>query len=160
MGERWFEGMGQGNVQDYRRAAQGIDHVTPGLTVRSSAIRSDPDAMITRLLTEVQSADFEVISDAGIRTVLRNNFREAFRRSADGWIDDILAFTNDWGFDLQDISVPVLLWHGHEDIYSPMQHSRWLHRNIPNSILRIEQGKAHFDALAVLPDLLPWLTSG
>jgi hypothetical protein len=48
------------------------------------------------------------------------NFPEAVDGSADGWIDDTLAFVPPWGFSLSDIKVPVLLWHS-EKTCSP----RW-----------------------------------
>ena len=157
MGEDWFTGMSPGNVDEYSRASIGIHKIEDGLKARSSTIVADPDVLIRNLLREAQHADLKVISDAGIRRILRDNYQEALRESAYGWIDDAMAFSRDWGFDPADISVPVLLWHGQDDVYSPVQHSRWLSDHIPGSELRLESGKAHFDAMPALPDLLPWL---
>ncbi|MHA6760808.1 alpha/beta fold hydrolase [Streptacidiphilus sp. PAMC 29251] len=157
MGPAWFEGMSQGNIDVYRRAERGISHLAPGLTARSTTIGANPAALITQLLDEVVDSDLQVISDAGIRSLLRDNYQEAFRESGDGWIDDAMAFTHDWGFRVEDITVPVLLWHGQEDVFSPVRHSVWLRERMPGSTLRLEPGKAHFDAVSALPGLLPWL---
>ena len=157
MGAHWFEGMTQGNVDVYRKAEKGIARITPVLNDRSRSIRDDPSVMITQLLSEVRASDLQVISDAGIRQMLRNNYQEALRESGDGWIDDIMAFIHDWGFRIEDIAVPVLLWHGQDDIFSPVQHCLWLNDRIPDTTLRLEPGKAHFDAVSALPDILPWL---
>ena len=42
----------------------------------------------------------------------RAELLKGVRHSAEGWIDDVLAFCSPWGFDVADISVPVYLWHG------------------------------------------------
>src|SRR5689334_10901677 len=40
---------------------------------------------------------------------------DAGRGGTEGLIDDDLAFTSPWGFDLQQIAQPVLVVHGGED---------------------------------------------
>lgn len=157
MGADWFKGMSPGNVDEYSRASIGIHKIEDGLKARSSTIFADPDTLISNLLQEAQHADARVISDAGIRRLLRDNYQEALRGSAYGWIDDAMAFSRDWGFDPAEITVPVLLWHGKDDVFSPVEHARWLNDYIPTAELRLETGKAHFDAMPALPDLLPWL---
>ncbi|MFC1415313.1 alpha/beta fold hydrolase [Streptacidiphilus cavernicola] len=157
MGTSWYEGMTPGNVEVYLRAEQGIGQIAPGLTERSSTIRANPAAMLAQLLAEVKASDLQEMSDAGIRRMLKVNYQEALRDSGDGWIDDAMAFIGDWGFRVEDIRVPVLLWHGKEDSFSPVQHSQWLHRRIPESRLELVEGKAHFAAVSALPGLLPWL---
>ncbi|WP_143020059.1 alpha/beta fold hydrolase [Sinosporangium album] len=53
--------------------------------------------------------------------------------------------------------MPTLLWHGEQDVFSPVEHSRWLADRIPTATMRVEEGAAHFRALNVMPDMLPWL---
>jgi pimeloyl-ACP methyl ester carboxylesterase len=105
-------------------------HGTPG------SIKANPASHITSLGQEIPEPD---------------------RRVVDGWIDDVLAFCSPWGFDLSAIRVPVLLWHGENDIFSPVAHARWLAGQIPGALLQIRPGAAHFGALEVLPDVLSWL---
>ena len=76
------------------------------------------------------------------------------------WIDDVVAFCSDWGFDPASIAVPVLLWHGASDVFSPASHARWLAAKIPNAAVVVQAGAAHFGALDVLPDILRWLCVG
>ena len=86
-------------------------------------------------------SDRRVVADGGIRMLLAKNFAEALRHSAAGWIDDALAFCAPWGFNLADIQVPVLLWHGEDDVFSPAAHARWMAGQIPTAdIVRLLLG--------------------
>jgi pimeloyl-ACP methyl ester carboxylesterase len=97
-----------------------------------------------------------VVADPMIRRMLALNFSEALRQDAGGWIDDALAFGDAWGFDPADIRCPVLLWHGQDDTFSPVEHSRWLADRIPDARVLLEPGAAHFAALRILPTVLRW----
>ena len=74
-----------------------------------------------------------------------------------GWVDDVVAFCSPWGFDPAGITIPVLLWHGASDVFSPASHARWLANKIPSATVVVQAGAAHFGALDVLPDILRWL---
>jgi pimeloyl-ACP methyl ester carboxylesterase len=58
------------------------------------------------------------------------------------------------------VTVPVLLWHGDSDVFSPASHARWLADRIPGAAVVVQAGAAHFGALDVLPDILRWLSAG
>jgi pimeloyl-ACP methyl ester carboxylesterase len=62
----------------------------------------------------------------------------------DGWIDDDLAFVQEWGFDLKKIAVPVVIWQGDDDFMVPHAHAEWLASAIPGSELRFTPGEGHF----------------
>jgi pimeloyl-ACP methyl ester carboxylesterase len=74
-------------------------------------------------------------------------FRQAVSTSADGWLDDDLAFTVPWGFDLAEISVPTYLWQGSEDLMVPFAHGTWLRDRIPGATPHLEQGRGHLEVL-------------
>jgi pimeloyl-ACP methyl ester carboxylesterase len=153
----WFAGMAASNVREYTAAASKPELLTATLVQTAARIKANPASHVTTLAPEMPAADRRVVSDVGIRAQLVENYAEALRDSADGWIDDALAFCAPWGFDLADIKVPVLLWHGENDVFSPVAHARWLADQIPNAIMAIRPGRAHFAALEVMPDVLSWL---
>ena len=96
----------------------------------------------------------------GIRRQLIGSYLEALRQGPYGWIDDVLAFRRPWGFALTDIKVPVRLWHGDEDVFSPVEHTNWLAEKIPGAEVEIQQGAAHFDAVEILPKVLAQMKVG
>jgi pimeloyl-ACP methyl ester carboxylesterase len=156
----WYAGMAASNVAEYTVAEAGRERLTARLEPYAAAIRADPASMIPSLDPELPVADRRVVADFGIRTMMMSNFAEAFKISGVGWIDDALAFISDWGFDPADIRVPVLLWHGALDVFSPVAHTLWLADRIRTARLVVEPAAAHFGAVAVLPEVLSWLLEG
>ena len=153
----WFGGMADSNVHEFKTAANGPEALTAFLTRAAAEIRAAPPSHVASLDQEMPEADRRVASDANVRALLARGFAEALRLSADGWIDDDLAFCSPWGFDPADIKVPVLIWHGEDDVFSPAAHARWLANRIPGAILSMRSGTAHFGTLNAVPDVLSWL---
>ncbi|MFB9724616.1 alpha/beta fold hydrolase [Planobispora longispora] len=156
----WFEGMSRSNVIEYTAAARGAGALTVLLAGVADRVRADPTQLVPALDAELPEPDRHVVADFGIRRMLAMNFAEALRQSAGGWVDDAVAFSGPWGFDPAAISVPTLLWHGDEDVFSPVGHARWLGQRIPDATVIIQEGAAHFGSLYVLPDILTWLADG
>jgi len=153
----WFGGMTDSNVDAYAGPAGRLDRVIARLTAIADSVRDDPARLLAMLNGEMTDDDRRVVADAGIRLGLMRAYAEAVRESPYGWIDDVSAFRAEWGFDPAAVSVPVLLWHGERDVFSPASHSRWLGARIPDAMVVVKSDAAHFDALSVLPDILQWL---
>lgn len=153
----WFAGMADSNVQEFMTAATSPEELAANLAQTAAAIKANPASHVAALGPELPEADQRVVADAGIRALLAQNYEEALRESADGWFDDNRAFCSPWGFDLADIKVPVLVWQGEDDVFSPVRHAHWLADQIPNASMLIQPGAAHFGAVEALPDMLSWL---
>lgn len=153
----WFAGMAKSNTDDFRTAVADPERLARRFISRSEAIRSDPARLIEALRRELTDDDLRILSDTGLRSMLLRTFGEAVRHSAYGWIDDALALCRPWGFDLEGISRPVLLWHGRRDVFSPASHSAWLAARIPRAHAVLDPAAAHFAALRALPEVLGWV---
>lgn len=155
----WYDGMTQFNVAEYMAAANGYQSLAAQTEATAEAVRDNPASLLASLHPEMPDSDRRVVADTGIRAQLLETYTEALRTSADGWIDDVLAFKFPWGFDPATIRVPVLLWHGAVDNFSPVSHAMWLAQRITSATVVVQAGAAHFSALDVLPDILRWLSS-
>ena len=153
----WFAGMAASNVRDHTAAFADPEGLAARLIPRAAGIRKDPGRLLDELRRELTDSDRMIVSDAGLRSMLLRNYQEALRISADGWIDDVIAFSGPWGFDPADIRCPVLIWHGELDVFSPVGHTHWLARRIPGATTAIDPAAAHFAALRALPGVLNWL---
>jgi pimeloyl-ACP methyl ester carboxylesterase len=156
----WFDGMAHSNVMEFTAAANGYENIVAHTKAVAEEVRANPASLLARLQTELPDSDRRVVADHGIRSMLIETYAEALRASDYGWIDDALAFCSPWGFDPATVRVPVLLWHGASDVFSPASHARWLADWIPSAAVVVQAGAAHFGALDVLPDILRWLSAG
>jgi pimeloyl-ACP methyl ester carboxylesterase len=160
----WFDGMTESNVNEYEMGTpHGDDSVSLILTEeilaadfakRADQIRQDPESLLDELKKEMSAPDRRIVADVAIYRQLLRTYEEAVKYGPYGWLDDTLAFRKRWGFELKEIRVPVLLWHGEDDVFSPAAHSRWMADRIPEATVEVEAGAAHFDAVQFLPRLL------
>lgn len=72
----------------------------------------------------------------------------------DGLLDDDLAFTRPWGFDLADVTASVLLVQGERDRVIPSQHARLLAGALPNATLQLHPDDGHVSVLRHLASAL------
>lgn len=156
----WFDGMPASNVVSFATATAGHDPLAARLMPAAEEIRANPASWLARLYSDLPESDRKIVADAGIRELIVAAHAEALRTSVYGWIDDVMALCGHWGFDPASVTVPVLLWHGEHDVFSPVSHARWLARQIPGATVIVQAGAAHFGAINVLPDVLRWLVSG
>ncbi|MEU4279234.1 alpha/beta fold hydrolase [Streptomyces tanashiensis] len=158
----WQAGMTPFNVREYGLARARLDGRDPDgleqdLAARAAVLRSDPVRLLDDLRAELSPHDLPVVEDPRVRTVLLRTYQEALRVSHHGWLDDCLAFVSPWGFGLTSITAPVLLWHGLDDAFSPVAHTRWLAGRIPGADPVLVPDAGHFAAQLALPDVLRWL---
>jgi pimeloyl-ACP methyl ester carboxylesterase len=155
----WYDGMTESNVKEYTTADDDPGALQAELTMRADWARRDPESLVQWISKELTEPDLRVVGDFAIRRLLADTYAEALRPGAAGWIDDALALRSDWGFDLAAISVPVWLWHGADDTFSPVSHTLWLAARIAGAQVEVQRDAAHFGAVEVLPRILAWLTA-
>jgi pimeloyl-ACP methyl ester carboxylesterase len=156
----WFAGMTESNQTEFATADDSREAITAALSEQAGKFRAEPDYLLRLLLPKLTGADQRVVSDVAIRRLLTDTYAEAVKTSAQGWVDDDIALRSPWGFSPADIKAPVLLWHGAEDVFSPVEHTRWLAKEIPHSVADIQSGASHFTAVEILPDALAWVRNG
>lgn len=70
---------------------------------------------------------------------------------------DVALFTRHWGFLLEDVTVPVIVWQGLSDPIVPQSHGHHLAARLPNAQFRVRHGEGHFagfsDEAAVLDSI-------
>jgi pimeloyl-ACP methyl ester carboxylesterase len=155
----WFGGMAESNVAAFQNAESNLAALIATLKQHAGQVRNNSQGLLNALWPELSGADKQVIGGIGLRRIIAQTHTEALRESVDGWIDDVIALSSPWKFELPDISVPVLLWHGGADIFSPISHTRWLYNRISTSELVVRSDTAHFAAVEILPKILSWVLS-
>jgi pimeloyl-ACP methyl ester carboxylesterase len=75
----------------------------------------------------------------------------------EGFWDDSVAQLTPWGFDLAQISVPVLLLHGAQDKSVPFSHGQWLAAHIPGVEAQFFDDEGHSLREGHIEDVHAWL---
>lgn len=153
----WEAGMTGSNVRAYADAQEDLDALEAKLNSQASHAKENSEGLLKLLWPEMVGPDKQVIGDIALRQIIARVHIQAVRGTTNGWIDDVKALSSPWGFDLSDITVPVKLWSGRKDVFSPVGHTIWLHENIKGAEAEIENEKGHFDALETLPRILTWV---
>ncbi len=139
----FLAGMGGDNIEEFGESLKGeeplrawLDNARPELVDVSAA---DVAASLGDLVPPVD----EAVITGELAEDLAAQFQQAVSVGVDGWLDDDLAFTRPWGFDLGAITVPTYVWQGSEDLMVPFAHGRWLVEQIPGVTPHLEQGEGH-----------------
>jgi pimeloyl-ACP methyl ester carboxylesterase len=143
----WFADMGQDNVDDFRMMLS--DPVAARAKLdrdREEYLTVTPDALAGALATLLTPTDAAVLTGA-MAEYLAHCDHEGLAPGGQGWWDDGVALLDPWGFELDDIAVPVLLLHGREDRFVPFGHGRWLAAHIPGVDARLLDHDGHLTLL-------------
>jgi pimeloyl-ACP methyl ester carboxylesterase len=156
-GLNWFSGMAGSNVRAYSDVMRNLPALIDTLHQHADEVRNNSQGLLNALWPELDQSDKQVIGDIALRRIIAETHAEALRESISGWVDDVIALGGQWNFEVKDIKVPVLLWHGEEDVFSPPAHTRWLAERIDNSEYYLPPNAAHFGAVEILPEIINWV---
>ncbi|WP_151083928.1 alpha/beta fold hydrolase [Nocardioides cynanchi] len=139
----FLAGMGADNIEEFGEALRGEDALRTWLDAqRPEMLELTADQVADSLGNLIPPVDAAVLTGE-FSEDLASEFRQALSVGVDGWLDDDLAFTRPWGFDLAGIAVPTYLWQGSDDLMVPFAHGQWLAGQIPGVTAHLEQGEGH-----------------
>lgn len=153
----WTAGMADSNIRAYEKAEADLQSLIATFNERAGHVRDNSEGLLKLLWPELAGEDKEVIGDITLRRIIAQVHTNALRDSVDGWIDDVVAMSRPWKFELSSIEAPVKLWSGSNDVFSPANHSYWLEKHIGTAMLEVDCGKSHFGAVEKLPKILAWV---
>jgi pimeloyl-ACP methyl ester carboxylesterase len=141
----WFAGMDAENVKELGWALEGEKTLVRELKRQAdeklSQLEEDPARLLGEF--ELSEADRRVLEDQVVRERMRKSFREALASGVWGWVDDDLAFVKPWGFEVEEIRVPVQVRYGAGDVLVPAGHGEWLARHVPNANVIVDHEAGH-----------------
>lgn len=90
------------------------------------------------------AVDKEALASSQLREALIASSTEALRHGVRAATTEGLLYGQPWGFSLREIQVPVLLWHGEQDVVVPPAMGRYLAERIPGCQARFYPEDGHF----------------
>ena len=128
----WFAGMGEANIEEFGLMSQGREHALAALDEeRQVMLGAAPSELFDGVASLLSDVDRQAMADDELARWLAVSCAEGFRDSAEGWVDDDIAFTSPWGFDVGDVTGDIRIWQGEQDRFVPAAHARWLAAHIP-----------------------------
>jgi pimeloyl-ACP methyl ester carboxylesterase len=102
------------------------------------------DGLFERVRALAPAVDQPILHRPEVVASLSASLREAFRAGGQGVADELLLLTRPWTFHLDQIRVPVRLWHGDADGVVPVAMGRHLADAIPHCRAEFIPGGGHY----------------
>lgn len=102
-------------------------------------------------------ADEELMSRPDVRELCLQTELEAFRPGLKGMSWDVRLITRPWGFQLEEIQVPVQIWHGSMDNVTSVAMAKYMAGKISNSRLTLCPEEGHMLLLPHWQEILSQL---
>lgn len=104
-----------------------------------------PPVRIRPLLLKVlQPCDANVLRDSKSFEACFESARQAWRSSALGVMTDAEIYATPWGFALEEVRVPVRLWHGKKDRTFAFRLAKDVAARLPNCEFHLVDGAGHY----------------
>lgn len=119
-----------GAARFFLRFMKTMSSIAPKLTIKNAqSMLPEPDrTAVSNIIT--QKAFIAMV-------------REAFRQGTRGpFLESCLAITN-WGFEMKEIQMPVIVWHGDEDENVPIGMASALATELPDCSTHFITGEGH-----------------
>jgi len=96
------------------------------------------------LLKFLQPCDASVLRESRAFDICFESARAAWRSSAVGVMTDAEIYATPWGFDLEEVTVPIALWHGTKDRTFAPKLAKDVARRLPNCEYHLIEGAGHY----------------
>lgn len=109
------------NAEATRRALEGRESLEEFMAPIYEKVRADLAGGFEQLMAEANApeVDQERFRDRTMRAVFVEAVTEGLANGPQGWYDDGWYLSAPWGFDLEDVTVPVHIWYGEDDRSCP-----------------------------------------
>jgi pimeloyl-ACP methyl ester carboxylesterase len=95
-------------------------------------------------MLRLRPCDAESLRDAAAFEAIFESQRRAWRGSAEGVMADAEIYAQPWGFSLEDIRVPVRLWHGTQDRAFSVGLAEEVAKRLPDCTARFIDNAGHY----------------
>jgi len=162
--DEWVAGQDPENVKEFGWAEAGEEVLTVELERLQATLLErvavDPSTVLGDF--ELSESDRSQLSRPEVMQIIREATAEQAVNGVWGWVDDDLAILSPWGFELDAITIPVLVRYGKTDVLVPPAHGDWLAANVPGCVVAIDDVAGHLgaDPVQEITGDLRWLRDG
>ena len=114
----------------------------------------DPEKFFANFTRHNPPSDQALLARPDVRAMFLASYSESTRQGLAAFTWEVQLVAQPWGFRLEDIQVPITLWHGEDDNSTPVGMARAMAQAIPNSSLRILPAVGHLLFLSHWRDIV------
>ena len=110
----------------------------------AAVLSRNPERLFSLMKVMVSRPDSILFRQPQVKRILLESYREAFRQGPQGIERELRLYVRPWGFRLEDITMPVHLWHGEQDNTVPVRMGRHYAKTIPACRAEFYPAEGHF----------------
>ena len=123
----------------------------------SVAVVADPAIAAFGLISP--RADRQLLARPEFKAMFLDDLLNGSRFQTSAPIHDLILFTREWGFALEDVKVPVRWWHGDDDHIVPFHHGAHVVDRLPDAAMSVIDGESHLGGLGIAEEVLSTVMS-
>ena len=154
----WLAGMTAGNVEEFEAAARGEETYRPICErERQTSLERLVAGRVDFLGDNYEMSESDKKQMVAHFASAYDQLTNGLAHGVDGWVDDGIAFTRPWGFEVETIRVPIYLSYGRHDTLVPAAHGDWLAAHIPHATVVVNEDAGHMGDDAQVESQYAWL---
>lgn len=99
------------------------------------------------MLKHLPEADAKIVENSHYQKSMVLSLKEAFRQNASKVVDDFKLVLKPWGFDLEEIHCPFVVWQGGKDKQAPPKHAEIYAQQVPQANYLYLEDEGHLSIL-------------
>ena len=150
----WLSGFSQDAIDEVRLTLTDQAQARALFVKDRDEMLAAPPAQVARnMQAGMPGVDLALLTEEAV------SMQQALEPGIEGMWDDCVAQLTPWGFDVAQISIPVLLLHGGEDRAVPFSHGQWLAAHIPGAETWFFGDEGHALRESHIEDVHAWLVN-
>jgi pimeloyl-ACP methyl ester carboxylesterase len=153
----------QNNISQKERILKGClqkaSFLTTPMMYLTRMLLNNPDKMMKHMVKTLPDIDVALFKTEKMQNIIIKSTQEVFKQGLKGASLDMKLLFKPLGFNLQDIHIPITIWHGALDTQAPVAHARIHEHVLPDAHLNLIENEAHTSLImhcanAILLDFL------
>lgn len=108
------------------------------------SLKGSPEKLLATLKQQFPPADYAVLEQPGRLKPFCDMTLEAMRAGAKGTAYDLQRYSHEWDFSLDDIQIPLIVFHGEQDRNVPIAPVRRFVASLPTAQFTSYPEEGHF----------------
>jgi pimeloyl-ACP methyl ester carboxylesterase len=118
------------------------------LKISNLSFQGSPEKVLAQMKKSMPTPDYKALAQSGKMDVFLQPFIEALRRGTKGAAWDFQLIAHNWDFGLEEIQIPLILFHGEQDRSVPVENvRRKISSSLPTARLVTYQDEGHISII-------------